>query len=337
MAKSPITAADINGIVGIVPTPATEAAARWDAEQTVDLEETNRMVEAVVSGGTDVLLTNGTFGEGATLTADELYAFVDTVVQTVAGRIPVFAGATTLNTRDTVTRGRKLASLGVDGLFLGRPMWLPLDEQQLVQYYRDVAEAVPDMALVVYDNPGAFKGKISSRAYQELATIPQVVAAKHIGIILGGGAFIEDQKAVGNRIRMLPLENDWHYAARLFPDQVTACWSGNVACGPAPLVTLKRAIAERAWDEAEAITAQLDWALEPLFPDGNFELFMRYSIQIDNAEFEAAGFIRPGPTRPPYNQAPERVLESGRECGRRWRALHDRYVAATAELAVPAL
>ncbi|MEW6471023.1 MAG: dihydrodipicolinate synthase family protein [Actinomycetota bacterium] len=331
-----ITAADINGIVGIVPTPATEGASRWDADQTVDLDETAKMVEMVVAGGTDVLLTNGTFGECATLTADELYTFVDTVVQTVAGRIPVFAGATTLNTRDTVARGRKLASLGADGLFVGRPMWLPLDEQQLVQYYRDVAEAVPEMALIVYDNPGAFKGKISSRAYSELAAIPQVVAAKHIGLLLGGGSFIEDQKAVGNRIRLLPLENDWHYAAQLFPDLVTACWSGNVACGPAPLVALKAAVTARDWKEAEVIAAQLEWALEPLFPDGNFDLFMRYSIQIDNAEFDAAGLIRPGPTRPPYQHAPERVLESGRECGRRWRALHERYSMATADLAMRA-
>lgn len=334
MPTTRITAADINGIVGIVPTPATEDASRWDVEHTVDLDETARMVDMVVAGGTNVLLTNGTFGECATLTADELYAFVDTVVQTVAGRIPVFAGATTLNTRDTIARARKLAGLGVDGLFLGRPMWLPLDEQQLVRYYRDVAEAVPDMALIVYDNPGAFKGKISSRAYSELAAIPQVVAAKHIGLLLGGGAFIEDQKAVGDRIRLLPLENDWHYAAQLFPDLVTACWSGNVVCGSAPLVALRTAITARKWKDAEAIAGQLEWALEPLFPDGNFELFMRYSIQIDNAEFEAAGLIRPGPTRPPYQQAPERVLESGRECGRRWRTLHDRYSRDTADLAL---
>lgn len=336
MPTNRITAADINGIVGIIPTPATENASRWDAEHTVDLDETARMVEMVVTGGTDVLLTNGTFGECATLTADELYDFVDAVVTTVAGRIPVFAGATTLNTRDTVARARKLASLGVDGLFLGRPMWLPLDEQQLVQYYRDVAEAVPDVPFIVYDNPGAFKGKISSRAYSELATIPQIVAAKHIGLLLGGGAFIEDQKAVGNRIRLLPLENDWHYAAQLFPDLATACWSGNVVCGAAPLVALKTAVAAQDWKGAEAIAAQLDWALEPLFPDGNFELFMRYSIQIDNAEFEAAGLMRPGPTRPPYQHAPERVLENGRECGRRWRTLHDRYSLAPADLAVHA-
>ena len=334
MARSQITVDDITGIVGIVPTPATDDAGRWDAEHTVNLPEAARMVDAVVEGGVDVLLTNGTFGEGATVTATELYEFTDTVVQTVAGRVPYFGGPTTLNTRDTVARARRLADIGVDGLFLGRPMWLPLDERQIVQYYRDVAEAVPDLALIVYDNPGAFKGKISPGAYAELATIPQVVAAKHMGILLGGGAFVADLKAVRGRIRLLPLENDWHYGARLFPDEVTACWSGNVVCGTAPLVALKQAIAGRSWDKAEAISEELDWALEPLFPNGNFDLFLRYSIQIDNAQFAGAGLINPGPTRPPYTSAPEAALEGGREAGRRWRSLHDRYIAQSAELAM---
>jgi 4-(2-carboxyphenyl)-2-oxobut-3-enoate aldolase len=51
------------------------------------------LTAAVVDAGIDVLLTNGTFGEGASVTLDELEAFAEVVVQTVAGRIPVFVGA----------------------------------------------------------------------------------------------------------------------------------------------------------------------------------------------------------------------------------------------------
>jgi len=119
-----LSAADIRGVVGIVPTPAKEGANRWDAVQTVNLEETARMVEALVEAGIDVIMTNGTFGEGASLTWDEVQAFVDTIVQVVRKRVPVFAGATTLNTRDTIARGRALRDLGADGLFVGRPMWM---------------------------------------------------------------------------------------------------------------------------------------------------------------------------------------------------------------------
>jgi len=324
-----LSAEDICGVVGIIPTPAREGAGRWDAEGTVDVEETARMVEGLVSAGVDVIMTNGTFGEGASLLWEEVQEFVDTVVQVVRGRVPVFAGATTLNTRETIRRGKALAAMGVDGLFVGRPMWVALDDRGIVQYYRDVAEALPEMALVIYDNPGAFKGKISPAAYRELSRIPQIVASKHIGL-LGGDAFLADLRAVEGRIRLLPLESDWYYWARLFPEQVRACWSGNVACGPAPVVALKEAILGGDWERARRVTEEIEWALEPLFPGGNFQEFLKYSIQLDNAQFEAAGYIRPGPTRAPYTWAPEGYIEGARESGRRWAQLQKRYAQASA-------
>jgi 4-(2-carboxyphenyl)-2-oxobut-3-enoate aldolase len=320
-----LTASDVNGVVGIIPTPSTPDADRWDAINTVDLDEAERLTDAVVSAGVDILLTNGTFGEGAALTLEELEAFADVVVRTVAGRIPVFVGATTLNTRDSIARSRRLLQIGADGVFVGRPMWIGLDDAGIVRFYRDLAEALGDVPIVVYDNPSAFKGKISSPAYQGLSQIPQIVAAKHPGLTVGSPLFLGDLKAVEGRIRLLPLETDWYYLSRLFPDQITACWSGNVACGPAPVVALRDLIRAEKWDECAHLTQQIDWALEPLFPKGNFELFMKYSIQLDNAQFQGAGFIRTGPTRPPYVETPPEYLEGGRESGRRWATLQEQY------------
>lgn len=330
--KPRITASDIRGVLGTVPTPALPGTGRWEDDNTVDLAETSRMTDAIIEGGVDALLTNGTFGEGATLTRDEVETFVDAVVRAAAGRVAVFAGATTLNTRDTIARGRALMEIGADGLFLGRPMWLPLDGVQIVQFYRDVAEALPDAALIVYDNPGAFKGKISSPTLAKLSEIPQIVAVKHVGMV-AGAAFLADLKAVEGRIRILPMDSDWYYFARLFPQEVTGCWSGNVVCGPAPVTRLREAIAGHDWATAERITGEINWALNSMVPEGNFEAFMRYSIQIYNAQLEGAGFISPGPTRPPYTSAPEAYLESGRLSGRRWAELQHRYATSMAAAA----
>jgi 4-(2-carboxyphenyl)-2-oxobut-3-enoate aldolase len=319
------TSDDIRGVVAILPTPALPGADRWDAADTVDLAETERMTEAMVSAGVDVIMTNGTFGEGASLTLAEVLAFNDAVVQTVSGRVPVFAGATTLNTRDTIERARRLADLGADGLFLGRPMWVALDGAQIVAYHASIAEALPGQSQVVYDNPSAFKGKIASEVYAQLARIPQIVAAKHMGLSLMGDRFVADLEAVAGRIRLLALADDWLASARRFPDEVLACWSGDAACGPAPLLALRDAIAARRWDDAQGVSDDIARALETLFPGGSFEEFSRYNIQIDRAEFEAAGWIRPGSARPPYTTAPEEFLEGGREAGRRWAALQRRY------------
>lgn len=130
-------------------------------------------------------------------------------------------------------------------------------------------------------------------------------------------------------MRLLPLETDWYYFARLFPEEVTACWSGNVACGPAPVTHLRDLIRARRWDDCQALTDELEGgALETLYPGGNFAEFLKYSIQIDNAQFQAAGFMRTGgPTRPPYTEVPESYLAGGREAGKNWAALQQRYAS----------
>lgn len=323
------TAADVTGVVAILPTPALPGADSWDATDTVDLAETERLTRALLDEGVDMILTNGTFGEGASLTLDELLAFNDTVIRTTAGRVPVFAGATTLNTRDTIERGRRLTALGADGLFVGRPMWVALDDDQIVAFHTAIAEALPGHSQIAYDNPQAFKGKITPEVYARLAGVPQVVAAKHMGLGLMGERFVADLEAAGDRIRLLPVAGDWATTARRFPELARACWSGDVACGPAPVLRLRDAIRSRDWDRATAIQDEIGEALAPLFPGGSFEEFSRYNIQIDRAEFAAAGYFVPGPTRVPYTSCPQSYLDGGREAGRRWAQLQRRYAAVT--------
>lgn len=318
---------DILGVVGIVPTPANPGADRWDAANTVNLAETEKMIDAVVAAGIEIVMTTGTFGECATLTWGELQDFTDCVVRTTRKRAPVFAGVTTLNTRDTISRGRTLLELGADGLFVGRPMWLPLDDQAIVRFYRDLAEAMPGVPLVAYDNPLAFKGKISTEAYRQIAAIPEVVAAKHVG----GPSLEGDLLAVGKGLRILPLEPDWCGLAEKHPDLAKACWSGSVACAPAPIAALSRAILAREWPRAHELTRRIAWAMETMFPGGDLARFMNYSIQLGHVRFAAAGLIDPGPTRSPYVGAPEEFVAGSVECGRRWAQLQREFTGAPAE------
>jgi dihydrodipicolinate synthase/N-acetylneuraminate lyase len=318
-----ISADDITGIVGILPTPSTPNADRWDAVNTVNLPETEKLVRAVVDAGIEFIMTTGTFGECATLTEDELRDFVDCVVRTTGGRRPVFAGITTLNTRDTIRRARKLVELGADGIFSGRPMWLPMDEKAIVRYYRDLAEALPGVPLVVYDNPWAFKGKISPAAYAELAKIPTVVGAKHAGGNLEG-----DLEAVGSGLKLLPVDIDWVPAAKAHPDALNACWSGGVACAPAPLAALSRAVAAQDWATAEKIHEKVQWASKVMMPAGDVATFISYSIPLGKGRFKGAELIDPGPGRAPYSEAPAEYYALSLESGRRWKQLQEEFTSA---------
>ncbi|WP_264028572.1 dihydrodipicolinate synthase family protein [Mycobacterium mantenii] len=231
-------------MVGIVPTPATSDAGSWRADNTVNTAEAEKMIEEVIGAGIEFVMSTGTFGECASLTHDEWLTFTTCIAKVIRGRVPFFAGVTTLNTRDTISRGREAIHAGADGLFVGRPMWLPLDDDAIVRFYGDLTEALPGVPFVVYDNPAAFKGKISVEAYRKLADLPQIVATKHAG----GPTLQRDIEAVGDKVAVLPLDSDWYAAAKQSPDLATACWSGNVACAPSPLAALSRAVLSRDWN-----------------------------------------------------------------------------------------
>ena len=315
-----LTRGDIRGVVGIVPTPATDDAGSWRAGNTVNTSETEKMIEEVIGAGIEFVMSTGTFGECASLTHDEWLTFTTCIAKVVRGRVPYFAGVTTLNTRDTISLGRQAIHVGADGLFVGRPMWLPLDDDGIVRFYTDLTEALPGVPIVVYDNPAAFKGKISVEAYKKLAELPEIVATKHAG----GPTLDRDIQAIGDKVAVLPLDSDWYGAAKRFPDLATACWSGNVACAPSPLAALSRAVLSRNWDAAAAISEKVNWALKPQF-GGDMSRFMDYSIPVGRARFRAAGLIDPGPSRPPYTDAPADMIAGGEETDRRWAQLEREY------------
>lgn len=316
-----LSADDIRGVLGMIPTPSTPDAAHWSCARSVDLDETARMVSMIMGAGIRILLTAGSFGEGATLTWQEHQDFTDCVAKAIGGRGLLFAGVTTLNTRDTISRGRALVDLGADGLFLGRPMWMSLDQPGIVRYYADIAEALPGVPLILYDNEFAFKAKIATETYGALSRIPAIVATKHIG----GPAIADDLRAVEGRMRVLPVDARWHALAREAPDEALACWSGNVADGPEPLVALAAAIGRRDWALSERICERMAWAQAPMFPGGRIENLVDYNIPIAHARLEGSGLVRSGPPRPPYLDAPPGHLEGGRETGRRWASLRDAF------------
>jgi trans-o-hydroxybenzylidenepyruvate hydratase-aldolase len=319
-----LQAADISGLWVILPTPATPDAGRWDAVQSVDLGETARVVENLIAAGVDGLLSLGTYGEGATVTWDEKVSFVSTVAETVNGRVPFFAGTTSLNTRESIRQGRALRALGADGTLLGLPMWVRADLPTAVQFYRDVAEACPDLAICVYANHEAFKFEFTPAFWAAVDQIPQTVSVKCAGI---GRLDLELQ--LTKSLRFLPNEGDYYAAARLDPERCTAFWSSGALCGPATPLRLRDEVelAKKTgnWELARAVSGAMHDADRGFFPNGSFADFSKYNVVLEKERMNAGGWMTAGPTRPPYTLAPEEYVEAARVSGRAWAALHKQY------------
>jgi len=327
MKKTRLSAEGVTGAWAIVPTPATADASEWSAGATVDLDETARAVEAMISAGIDGILSLGTLGECATLTWEEKRTFMATVVETAAGRVPVFGGTSSTSTRDAVRQTRAALDLGINGVMVGPPMWNKPDVAMAVQFYRDLAEAAPDVALCVYANPFVFKFEFPAPFWAQMADIPQVVCAK----TAGASTYLRDLKASRGKVRLMPIDAEYYAAARLEPEAATAFWSSSAACGPAPVTALRDMVADAKrtgdWRAAKALTDEIGAAILPIICYGDFNEFQTHNVALEKGRMDAAGWMKAGPNRPPHHVVPEKIAGYARLGGEMWAALQQKYAA----------
>lgn len=320
-ARPLMTAADVTGAWIIIPSPAKEGSDRWNASDTVDVEETARITEELIRGGANGILTLGTLGEVSTMTWREKQTFMAAVVETARGRVPVFVGTSTLSTRETIEQTRWASDLGADGTMVGPPMWCAPSIPAAVSFFRDIAEACPEMAICVYANPEAFKFDFPLGFWAQLSAIPQVITAKlpptaqllaHVGL-------------TGGRIKFLPIDNEYYAAARMDPEFFNAFWSSSASCGPEVAYALRdrvaKAIADGDWASAKRLSDAMGAAVAPIFPPGGFKEFSTYNILLEKERMNVAGWVKAGPTRPPYSWAPPSYIEGAHKSGRSWAKL----------------
>ena len=320
--------ADIRGVYAIIPTPAKDGADRCDAVDTVDLAETERVVDRLIGDGVNGLIVLGTTGECATVTGQEYEAFVDCVLATVKKRIPAFIGTTALGTHEVVRRTRFAAERGADGILLGLPMWQPLTVDMAVEYYRGISETFPRTAIMVYGNGRAFRFSFPPEFWSRVVEVaPTLVAAKYSR----PNALLDALAASKGRVHFLPHDGAMSKFAELSPKTTTACWSTAASMGPQPVLAQMRAMLSNDADALKGIAADLAWAREPIKElSTDPDLFATYNIQMEKIRIEAAGYCKAGPIRPPYNVMPEPYAECARENARRWRQLCEKYAKAFA-------
>ena len=320
-----ITANEINGLYAILPTPAKPGANKLDAVNTVDLDETERVVSKLLDEGVSGLIVLGTTGECATLSRPDFEAFTRCVTETVKRRVPTFVGTTALGGHEVASRMKFIRECGADGTLLGLPMWQPLTTKTAVEFYRAMSESFPDIAVMVYANIRAFRYDFPFEFWEALLReAPTVVAAK----LSRPKKLLELVQATKGRINIMPNEMTVDHFFATSPETTTACWATAAAMAPAPLVSLMKSIAANDTEQVKSMAEAIAWANEPLSPVfKDPEIFALYNIQVEKTRITAAGYCNAGPIRPPYDDLPEQYQTASRECGQRWATLQQKYSA----------
>jgi 4-hydroxy-tetrahydrodipicolinate synthase len=144
----------------------------------VDEDKLRELVEFHVAHGTDGLVPCGTTGESPTLTHEEHKRVVEIVIQQSRGRIPVIAGTGSNSTAEAIELTLHAAKAGAAGALLVTPYYNKPTQQGLYEHYRAIAQAVPDLPLIVYNILGRTAVNVETETLARLAQIPNIVGVK---------------------------------------------------------------------------------------------------------------------------------------------------------------
>jgi dihydrodipicolinate synthase/N-acetylneuraminate lyase len=308
-----VKAQDLSGMLAMMPAFATDDAASVHATATVDVERLTRGVNRIIADGIDVLATTGSFGEFHTLLDDEYTTLVEATVEAVNGRIPVFIGCTALNSRETFRRAAVARDAGADGLLVGVPFYFPSTVDNAVRFYRDLASEFPDLAIMIYHNPTLHHVTLPVRAIAELAELPNVVAMKDAHRETRD--FVALQRATQDRIRVFVAAWQFHGYQ---PLGAAGFWSYDCWMGPEPLIRLRDAMLAGRTDEGADITLDL-------YPPRDALPSLSWRETLAKIAISYAGYVEPGPLRPPFVIIPPEIDKAARDRSARWRAARERY------------
>ena len=143
----------------------------------VDDASLKKLVEFHIEQGTDALVAVGTTGESATLDEDEHCHVIETVVQCVAGRIPVIAGTGANCTREAIHLTQRAKRAGADACLLVTPYYNKPTQEGLYLHYKAVAEAV-DIPQILYNVPGRTGCDMLPETVGRLSKIDRIIGVK---------------------------------------------------------------------------------------------------------------------------------------------------------------
>jgi len=176
-----------------------------DHASVLNEEQLRSNARHLLDRGVRILNPAGTTGEFWTLTFEEHQRVVRAVVEEARESCPeaiVVAGATGQNIDVTLKLAHFAAECGASALLIAPSFYLPLSEDDLVAYYKKVAENV-DVAIMVYEIPVAtgvrIHGDVLARICEEC---PSVVALKTALPADAPWAFERLMRRFGERLRV---------------------------------------------------------------------------------------------------------------------------------------
>ncbi|MDO5075771.1 dihydrodipicolinate synthase family protein [Corynebacterium sp.] len=139
----------VSAFTGVIPP----VVCPLNDDFTVDRASLRRHVERLIDGGVDGLFALGSSSEVVFLTRENRRAFLETVVEAAAGRVPVIAGVIDTTTLRVAEHVEDAINLGAQGLVATAPFYTRTHPNEIMEHFRRIHAMAPDVPLYAYQIP----------------------------------------------------------------------------------------------------------------------------------------------------------------------------------------
>ena len=161
----------IRGSIPALITPMLE-------DGKVDYPTLRKLIDWHVAEGTDGLVIVGTSGESPTVNVDEHREILRVSVEQAAKRIPIIAGCGANSTAEAISLAKYAESIGADAQLQVVPYYNRPTQEGQYRHFRAIAEATPDLPVILYNVPGRTVADLQHDTVLRLAQVPGIIGIK---------------------------------------------------------------------------------------------------------------------------------------------------------------
>jgi 4-hydroxy-tetrahydrodipicolinate synthase len=153
----------------------------FKADFEIDYDALGRVIDFVIRGGVEYLVSLGTTGETPTLSSEEKISILRFTIDKAQGRVPVVAGIGGNNTRELLKDLQKFPLEKTVAVLSASPYYSKPSQEGLFLHYKALAEASPK-PIILYNVPGRTGRNVNASTVIRLARdVSNIAGIKEAG------------------------------------------------------------------------------------------------------------------------------------------------------------
>ncbi len=232
----------------------------------VDWEDLEKIIEYVLAGGVEFLVSLGTTGESVTLSDAEHRSILDFTIKANRGRVPLVAGVFGgNNTTALVEKIQQFNLEGIDALLSSNPSYSKPGQEGIFQHYMALAEVTP-RPIIIYNVPSRTASNLTAETTLRLAN----ASDKFLGIKEASDDIYQVMKIIKGKPKdFLVLSGDDFITLPLIAVGGDGVISVIANTTPRPFTNMVRAALRQDLPTAQKLNLQLLELYKLLFIEGN--------------------------------------------------------------------